>query len=103
MPLVSARTITAANQWTSPILIAGSFTATIRRADGAVGSLGGTTVTVQRSVDNGASYQDVDRWTSTSEELGFEGDAAMYTIGVKADEFADSVFVGFAYVGSPKS
>lgn len=86
-------------------MVAGSFTVTIRRVDGAVGSLGGTTVTVQRSVDNGASYQDVDRWTRTSEDLGFEADCALYTIGVKTAEFSagNSVFVGIAYIGSPKT
>jgi hypothetical protein len=109
MPLVSARTVTAANQWTTPILVAGSFTVTIRRAGantGVVGTLGGTTVTVQRSTDNGATYQDVDRWTRTSEDLGFEGDAALYTIGVKTGEFGGAsgqVYVGIAYVGAPKS
>ena len=109
MPLVSARTITDGNQWTTPILVSGSFTVTIRLAgnnQGNVGSLNGTTVTVQRSTDGGQSYQDVDRWTRTSEDLGFEGDVALYTIGVKATDFGGVegvVFVGIAYVGSPKS
>lgn len=100
MPLQSARTVTAANQWTTPIIVIGHFTVTIRRVDGAVGSLGGTTVTVQRSVDGGASYQDVDRWTRTSEDIGFECEQALYTIGVKTGEYADSVYVGFSFVGS---
>ena len=103
MPLQAARTITAENQWTSPLNLIGHFTVTIRRADSAVGSLDGTTVTVQRSVDGGASYQDVDRWTKTSEDIGFECEQALYTIGVKAGEFATSVYVGFAYVGSVRS
>lgn len=103
MPLASARTVTAENQWTTPIRLIGYFTVTVRRADGTVGSLGGTTVTVQRSVDDGVSYQDVDRWTRTSEDLGFDADTALYTIGVKAGEYADSVYVGFAYVGTPKT
>ncbi|CAB4164983.1 hypothetical protein UFOVP824_17 [uncultured Caudovirales phage] len=110
MPLVSARTVTAANQWTTPIFVAGSFTVTIRRAGlnaGTVGLLGGTTVTVQRSTDGGVTYQDVDRWKRTSEDLGFEGDVALYTIGVKSGEFGTGgegdVFVGIAYVGAPKS
>ena len=106
MPLVSARTVTGANQWTTPILVAGSFTVTVRRAGayaGQVGSLGGTKVTVQRSTDNGGSFQDVDQWTRTSEDLGFEGDVALYTIGVKTGEYGTPVFVGIAYVGVPKS
>lgn len=103
MPLQSARTITAANQWTTPLILIGWFTVTIRRADGAVGSLGGTTVTVQRSVDGGASYQDVDRWTKTSEDIGFEADQALYTIGVKTGEYSTSVYVGFTFVGSVRA
>lgn len=100
MPLQSARTVTAANQWTTPIRLIGWFTVTIRRADGAVGSLGGTTVTVQRSIDGGVSYQDVDRWTRTSEDIGFDADSALYTIGVKTGEYGASVYVGFTFVGS---
>jgi pantoate kinase len=103
MPLQSARTVTGPNQWTTPIVIIGWFTVTIRRADGAVGSLGGTTVTVQRSVDNGVSYQDVDIWTKTSEDIGFEADSALYTIGVKGGEYFDSVYVGFTFVGSVRA
>jgi len=103
MSLQSARTITAANQWTTPISLIGHFTVTIRRADGVVGSLGGTTVTVQRSVDGGVSYQDVDRWTKTSEDIGFECEQALYTVGVKAGEYSTSVYVGFAFVGSVRS
>lgn len=103
MPLQAARTVTAANQWTTPISLIGWFTVTIRRADGVAGSLGGTTVTVQRSVDNGVSYQDVDRWTSASEDIGFEADQALYTIGVKTGEYSTSVYVGFTFVGSVRS
>jgi len=103
MPLQVARTVTAANQWTTPISLIGHFTVTIRRADSAVGSLGGTTVTVQRSVDGGVSYQDVDRWTKTSEDIGFECEQALYTVGVKTGEYATSVYVGFAFVGSVRS
>lgn len=104
MPLMSARTITADNQWTTPLLLIGWFTVTIRRADGVPGSLGGTTVTVQRSVDGGVSYQDVDRWTNASEDIGFEADQALYTIGVKAGEFGgDNAYVGFTFVGSVRA
>jgi hypothetical protein len=103
MPLQVARTVTAANQWTTPISLIGHFTVTIRRANGAVGSLGGTTVTVQRSVDGGVSYQDVDRWTKTSEDIGFECEQALYTVGVKTGEYSTSVYVGFAFVGSVRS
>lgn len=103
MPLLSARTITAANQWTTPLVLIGWFTVTIRRSDGVAGSLGGTTVTVQRSVDKGVSYQDVDRWTSASEDIGFEADQALYIIGVKSGEFSQSVYVGFTFVGSVRA
>lgn len=103
MPLQAARTVTAANQWTTPLNLIGWFTVTIRRADGAAGSLGGTIVTVQRSVDGGVSYQDVDRWTRASEDIGFEADQALYTIGVKTGEYVGSVYVGFTFVGSVSS
>lgn len=103
MPVQAARTVNAANQWTTPIKLIGWFTVTVRRADGQVGSLGGTTVTVQRSIDGGVSYQDVDRWTRTSEDVGFDPDLALYTIGVKPGEYSTSVYVGFTLVGSVRS
>jgi hypothetical protein len=54
-------------------------------------------------VDGGVSYQDVDRWTKTSEDIGFECEQALYTVGVKAGEYSTSVYVGFAFVGSVRS
>ena len=34
MPVQAARTVNAANQWTTPIKLIGWFTVTVRRADG---------------------------------------------------------------------
>ena len=100
MPLQVARTITAANQWTTPIQINGWFNVTISNAAG--GSLGGTTVTVQRSYD-AVNYRDVDTWTKTSEDVGFEPDVCWYTIGVKSGEFVASCYVGFGVTGSMRA
>jgi hypothetical protein len=45
----------------------------------------------------------VDRWTRASEDIGFEADQALYTIGVKTGEYSTSVYVGFTFVGSVRS
>ena len=66
------------------------------------GTLDGTIVTVQRSYD-AVNYRDVDTWTKTSEDVGFEPDVCWYTIGVKSGEFVASCYVGFGVTGSMRA
>ena len=101
MPIQTATTITGGTQWTSPLGINGWFNVSISNATG--GSLGGTTVTVQRSWDL-ITYFDVDRWTKTSEDVGFEPDLVYYTIGVKAGEYGGTPCkVAISVLGSMRS
>ena len=78
----------------------GWFNVSISNAAG--GSLGGTTVTVQRSWD-GITYYDVDEWTKTSEDVGFEPDLTWYTIGVKTGEYVATCYVAISVLGSMRS
>lgn len=100
MPIEAARTISAENQWTTPFRLTGWFNVSISNAAG--GSLGGTVVTVQRSWD-GINYYDVDTWTKTSEDVGFEPDSVLYTIGVKTGEYTATCYVAFSVLGSMRS
>lgn len=100
MPIQAARSITAENQWTTPFRLVGWFNVSISNAAG--GTLGGTAVTVQRSWD-GVTYYDVDRWTKTSEDVGFEPDSVLYTIGVKTGEYVATCYVAISVLGSMRS
>jgi hypothetical protein len=101
MPIQTARPITSGTQWTTPLGINGWFNVSISNAAG--GSLGGTIVTVQRSWDL-ITYFDVDRWTKTSEDVGFEPDLVYYTIGVKAGEYGGTPCnVAISVLGSMRS
>jgi hypothetical protein len=86
MATFASVTVTAQNQWSDPVRAIGYMNASIQRADNAVGTLAGSTVTVQRSTD-GTTWRDVDRWTSTAEDVGFEPELLWYRIGVKTAEF----------------
>ena len=101
MPIQAATSITGATQWTTPIRLVGWFNVSISNTAG--GSLGGTIVTVQRSWDL-ITYFDVDRWTKTSEDVGFEPDSVYYTIGVKAGEYGGTPCkVAISVLGSMRS
>lgn len=90
MSTIASATISAQNTWTTPVRLIGNFNIGVQRADAAVGTLGGTTVTVQRAIDN-ATWRDVDRWTSTGEDVGFEPELMWYRVGVKTGEYVVSV------------
>ena len=100
MPIQAARTVSAQNQWTTPIGINGWFNVSISNTAG--GTLGGTIVTIQRSWD-GVNYYDVDTWKKTSEDVGFEPDLVWYTIGVKTGQYVASVYVQISVLGSMRS
>lgn len=100
MPIVASRTISAQNQWTTPVGINGWFNVSISNSAG--GTLGGTIVTVQRSWDN-VTYYDVDTWEKTSQDVGFEPDLVWYTIGVKTGDYVQSCSVLISVLGSMRS
>ena len=56
----------------------------------------GTTVTVQRSVNN-SNWLDVDTFTSTGESVGYEPELIYYRAGIKAGEFGagTNIFIRF--------
>jgi hypothetical protein len=90
MSTIASATISAQNTWTTPVKLIGNINISVALASGAVGSLGGTTVTVQRSTDN-STWRDVDYWTSTGEDVGYEPEALWYRAGVKTGEYVNSV------------
>lgn len=58
-------------------------------------SISGTfvaTVTVQRSPDN-STWQDVDTFTTPSEEVGFDPEFMWYRVGVKTGDFTSGTVV----------
>lgn len=89
MATFAEATITAQNTWTTPVRTIGYINATVALSSGSVGSLSGSTVTVQRSVDN-STWRDVDRWTSTGEDVGYEPELMWYRIGVKTGEYGSA-------------
>ena len=92
MSTIASATITAQNTWTTPVKLIGNINISVALASGAVGSLGGTTVTVQRSTDN-STWRDVDTFTNSSEEVGFDAELIYYRAGVKTGEYTASVIV----------
>ena len=89
MATFASATITAQNQWTTAVRTNGYINVSVQRVDNAVGTLSGSTVTVQRSVDN-STWRDVDRWTTTTEDVGFEPELMFYRIGVKTGEYGSA-------------
>lgn len=93
MAINQTAAITAQATWTTPIYLIGWFNISIYTPSGAVGSLGGTTVTVQRSFNGGTTWLDVKQYTATAEEYGFEPEGATYRVGVKATQYVAAVNV----------
>lgn len=75
--VVTTATLTAADQFSSPIYLVGDISLSIS------GSFTGS-VTVQRSFDDGSTWLDVDVFTAATEEVGFEPTGCQYRVGVKA-------------------
>ena len=92
MATLATATISAENTWTDPVGIVGYFNFSVVAATGTPGTLGGTTVTVQRSTDK-STWRDVDTFTSSSEEVGFDAELIWYRAGVKTGEYTASVIV----------
>lgn len=99
MPVSQTANVTAANTFTSGIQLLGWYNVSIWQPSGIVGSLGGTTVTVQRSFDSGASWRDLKQYTTTAEEYGFEPEGALIRIGVKSAQYVNAVNVRIGHEG----
>jgi hypothetical protein len=82
-------TITAENTFTDAVALEGYFNLSL---SGTITA--GTTVTVQRSIDN-TNWKDVDTFTKATEDYGFEPEKMWYRVGVKTGDLAggDSVIV----------
>ena len=92
MATLATATISAQNTWTDPVSIVGYFNFSVIAASGTPGTLGGTTVHVQRSTDK-STWLDVDSFTSSSEEVGFDAELIWYRAGVKTGNYVASVIV----------
>jgi hypothetical protein len=92
MATLATATITAQDTWTTPVRLGGYFNFSVVAATGTPGTLGGTTVTVQRSTDN-STWRDVDTFTSSAEDVGFDGEILWYRAGVKTGQYVASVIV----------
>lgn len=87
MTTLAYETITAADTWTPAVQLEGYFNVSIRGTFVA-------TVTVQRSVDPDLySWDDVDWWTTPSEEVGFEPEFMFYRIGVKNAQYTSGTII----------
>jgi hypothetical protein len=99
MAVSQSATITAANTFTTPIQIIGWYNVSISRPSGVVGTLGGTTATVQRSFDKGVTWLDLKQWIVTAEEYGFEPEGSLIRVGVKTAQYVLSVNVRIGHEG----
>lgn len=93
MAISQSASITAQNTFTTPLGVLGWYNISVSLPSGNVGSLGGTTVTVQRSFDNGTTWRDIKAYTTTAEEYGFEPEGASMRIGVKTGGYTAAVNV----------
>jgi len=98
MAISQSATITAANQFTTPMGITGWFNISVRSPSGGT-NFGGGTFTLQRSFDGGTIWRDVRRYTAPAEEYGFEPEGALYRIGAKTSEYTSSGEVRIGHEG----
>ena len=82
---LKTKSITGDNQFTDPTEMVGYFNISIS------GTWTGT-VTCQRAFDNGASWLDVNTWTSNTEEYGFEPEREVrYRVGIKEGNYVSGM------------
>jgi hypothetical protein len=86
MAINQTSTISAANTFTTPIYLIGWFNVSVYFTGGAVGPTS-STITVQRSFDKGTTWLDVQQYTTTIEQYGFEPEGATYRVGIKAAQY----------------
>ncbi|KKM81958.1 hypothetical protein LCGC14_1324520 [marine sediment metagenome] len=85
--MIATKTVTAANQMSSSVVLTGYFNL----------SISGTwvaTVTVQRSFDSGDTWFNVDTFTENTQEYGLEPERNVYyRVGVKTGDFTSGEVV----------
>lgn len=90
MAELTSKTITAENTWTDAVRIpAGHFSLSIQ-------GLSDSTVTVQKSYDQTTitTWKDVDTFTSSAEEVGYDPEDAYYRVGVKTGQYGtDTILI----------
>lgn len=98
MAQLTTKTISAQNTFTDAVLIrAGYFSLSIQ-------GLTDSTVTVQKSYDQDTitNWEDVDTFTASSEEVGFEPEAVYYRAGIKTGDYgSDTVTIRIGYNDLP--
>lgn len=97
MSTIASKTINADNTFTDPVRLTGFFNL----------SLTGTfvaTITVQRSFDEKATWNDVDTFTGPTEDYGVEPEVCWYRVGIKTGEYTSgSVTVRMGQDGAFRS
>jgi hypothetical protein len=78
--------ISAQNTWTNAFELRGHFGLSIS------GTWAGT-VTVQRSVDGGSTWRDVDSFTTNIETYGFDPIKCKYRVGIKTGGYTSGTAV----------
>jgi hypothetical protein len=82
------QSIAAENTFSSPVSVHGNFNVSFTGTWSA-------TVYVQRSFDNGVTWQDVGSYTENAELTGFEPESGVrYRFGVKAGGYSSGTVVG---------
>jgi hypothetical protein len=87
LPMYVTKQVTAAGQWTDPIYLSEFFNYSGQGTEG-------ITVTLQRSLDGGASYEDFDSNVTPFSHVGFSATSAQrdvfesipFRLGVKTGE-----------------
>ena len=98
MAELTSKEISAENTFTDAVLIrAGYFSLSIS-------GLSDSTVTVQKSYDQDTitNWEDVDSFTASSEEVGFEPEDVYYRAGIKTGDYgSDTVTIRIGYNDLP--
>ena len=87
-------TVGAENQWTDGVEVKGGF-------DLSISGTFSATVTVQRSFDNGASWNAVDTFTAPIETYGVQPNFALYRAGVATGNYVSGSPVITLYESDP--
>jgi len=90
MAELTSKTIISEDTFTDAVVVrAGYFSLSLQ-------GITDSTVTVQKSYDQGAvtNWEDVDTFTSSTEEVGFEPEDVYYRVGIKSGDYgSDTVTV----------
>ena len=82
-------TISTQNTWSTSIYMIGWYNISVQSQSNYSlnAGLNGSTVSLQRSFDNGTKWRDIKQYTTAAEEYGFEPEGALYRIGIKTGQY----------------